>query len=1076
MTTGAEAHQGTLVSGRFPELEGALCQRVAELKRGRPLAPVTVVVGSAAVRTRVLDLLVHRLRAVANVQVTTLGRLAADLVAAHRGSPPAALAGLTRERLVRRLVAAYASRLRYFGAVVDRPHFAEAVAATLADLREACIPPDSDWSSSAQAGPVSGAAGRPSSSADKFADLDLIYRAYCEELETSGLLDGAGLQSAAAAASGVGQTGAVVLFGLYDLNEAQGRFVRGLLARGADLLVPAPAGRTPVGQPAFEAAVEMGLAVRHLEAPQARCDRDGLSAAWTEGVTGRRAFAGDGSLQVVSVSDERAELREAVRAVFAAIADGAAAWQCAVVVPHGDDVDPAAAALREAGLRVACRLPDRSAGVRVLGRLADCLAPPAGEPFARRAVVDLLSAAPLAGGGEPGEAALWLDEARQAGVVSGPDQWRSRLADRRRGLERRAEILRARGAEAVDDEDEVAGKTQAVRRRLEACRSLQTAVRGLVDVCAARPGRASWGTWAGFFAGVAVAVFDGETAAEARDAASRLQAFAVLDEQVDLAEAAAALRELLAGSRVPAGRVGRDGVAVLTPLDLRGLSFHTVVFTGLAEGGFPSRGRPDPLLGDAERRRVAAALGLRLPLAEHRDAESLLLFAFACEAAQERLVLLAPRTNAADGRPRLPSRLLLRLASAAAGHPVGLDEFLGGEPLRAVWRRVAGPPAFSDDVVWVDRRERDVAVLLALSSAGRREAARRYAAAVLGDDVAARRRFGAWSASRSPVPGAWDGLLGAEARAALAAAHPFDAEMHPTRLERFVSCPFSFLLRDVYELQAPDQPGDSLEMDALEFGTLAHDILQRAYEQVMAGGLRRDEAQAAVVVAWRECCAEAEARGVTGAALSWEVRRELLLEDLLETVRRDPVFSGPGSRPVGVEWRFGESADRPVALALHDGRTVRFAGRLDRVDETPSGARVIDYKSGAGGTERNRIKERLSVQLPVYRLALRQAGGAEYATISCVYRLVTRRGGFEDLDLPQDEEASSLRLAELVAGAVALADAGLFPRTTRQRCEYCDVRYACGVSPWARARKREHELLAPVVDLQSPAAKEDGDG
>ncbi len=1077
MTTGAEAHQGILVSGRFPELEDALCERVAELKHGRPLTPVTVVVGSAAVRTHVLDLLVRRLGAVANVQVATLGRLATDLVAAHGGAPPATVNALTRERLVRRLVAAHASRLRYFGPVVDRPHFAQAVAATLADLREACVAPGSSWSSAAQAGPASGpGASGVSSSADKFGDLEVLYRAYCEELEERDLLDGAGVQQAAAAASAAGPADPVVLYGLYDLNQAQEQFVRALLARGADLLVPAPAGRAPAGHPAFEAAVETGLAMRRLEAPQARCDRDALSSVWTDDGAGGRAFAGDGSLQVVSVSDERAELREAVRAVLSAIEDGATAWQCAVVVSRGDDVDLAAAALREAGLRVACRLPDRSAGVRVLGRLADCVAPPAGEAFARRAVVDLLSAAPLAQGGEPGETALWLDEARQAGVVSGPDQWLSRLAGRRRGLERRLERLLARGAEAVDDEDEVAGKAEAVRRRLEACRGLLAVVRDLVEVCAAAPDRAPWGVWAEFFAGVAAAVFDGATAAEARDAACRLQALAVLDEQVDLVEAAAVLREILSGSRVPVGRAGRDGVAVLTPLELRGLSFHTVVFTGLAEGGFPARGRPDPLFGDAERRRVAAALGVRLPLAEHREAESVVLFAFACEAARERLVLLAPRTSAADGRPRLPSRLLLRLASAAAGRPVGLDEFLGGEPLRAVWRRAAGPPAFSDDVVWVDGRERDVALLLALSSAGRREAARLYATAVLGDAVAARRRFGVWRASRSPVPGEWDGLLGVEARAALAAAHPFDAEMHPTRLERFVSCPFSFLLRDVYELQAPDEPGDSLEMDALEFGTLAHDILQRAYEQVMAGDLRRDEAQAAVVAAWHECCAEAEARGVTGAALSWEVRRELLLEDLLETVRRDPVFSSPGSRPVGVEWRFGESAGRPVALALDDGRTVRFAGRLDRVDETPSGACVIDYKSGGGGTERNRIKERLSVQLPVYRLALRQAGGAEYAAISCLYRLVTRRGGFEDLDLPQDEAASTRRLGELVAGAVALADAGLFPRTTRQRCEYCDVRYACGVSPWARARKREHELLAPVVDLQSPAAKEAGDG
>jgi hypothetical protein len=223
-----------------------------------------------------------------------------------------------------------------------------------------------------------------------------------------------------------------------------------------------------------------------------------------------------------------------------------------------------------------------------------------------------------------------------------------------------------------------------------------------------------------------------------------------------------------------------------------------------------------------------------------------------------------------------------------------------------------------------------------------------------------------------------------------------------------------------------------------------------------------------VLSAWKTCCSEAESRGITGAALSWEVRRELLLEDLLETVRLDPVFSDPASRPVEVEWSFGERAGRPVVLELDDGRSVRFAGRLDRVDETPLGARVIDYKSGAGSTERSRIKERLSVQLPVYRLALRQAGGRDYAGIACVYRLVTRRGGFDDLDLPQGEEASTRRLRELVGDAVALVDAGLFPRTTRQRCDFCDLRYACGVSGWARGRKRTHELLDGVVCLQCP--------
>jgi RecB family exonuclease len=230
-------------------------------------------------------------------------------------------------------------------------------------------------------------------------------------------------------------------------------------------------------------------------------------------------------------------------------------------------------------------------------------------------------------------------------------------------------------------------------------------------------------------------------------------------------------------------------------------------------------------------------------------------------------------------------------------------------------------------------------------------------------------------------------------------------------------------------------------MDAREFGTLAHRILCQAFERVIAERLPLSGALNAVGAAWESCCAEAERRGVTGAALSWQVRREMLRDDLLESVRRDRVFGYDDWRPVSVEWRFGESQGRPVALELDGERRVRFAGRLDRVDATPAGACVIDYKTGAGNTERSRIKDGLSVQLPVYQLAVRQSGGGGYA--------------------------------DLVRAAAELVDAGMFPRTARGRCDYCDVGYACGVSSWARDRKRQHEALQPVRNLQGSASKGD---
>ncbi len=700
----------------------------------------------------------------------------------------------------------------------------------------------------------------------------------------------------------------------------------------------------------------------------------------------------------------------------------------------------------------------------------------------------------------PESAALWADEARQAGVVSGIEGWTERLGRRCRGHERRLQDLATpEGAEAGEDAD--GERLELVRRRLSAARSLQEAAAALAGAAAKLPRRAAWGAWAEAFTSLAKAVFDDETATAVADVCAGLRALEVLGEEVDIAEAGAALREQLAGGTDQTGRVGRDGVAVLTPLQARGLSFHTVAFCGHAEGGFPSRGRPDPILGDAARRVLAERLGARLPGSEAREDEALLLFAFACEATRERLTLIAPRTDAASGRPRLPSRLLLRLASLAAGRPVGMDEFLGGAPLRPVWRRVGGtdadaatpgdevgPPApqggasapavVSAEVpsagrVWVDGRERDAALLRVLAASGGIPAASPYLAAALEDPAAAARRVGQWQAGRSPAPGPWDGFLGEPAQALLRASHPLGEEMHPTRLERYIDCPFVFYLRYVLELEAPEEPEESLEMDPLEFGNLAHAILERTYAAVIAEGLDRFEAQTELNTAWQVCCAEAEQNGVTGVPLSWEVRRAALLADLSQIVEQDPVFAS-GQRPLAVEWRFGADHERPVELELPDGRTVRFAGRLDRVDEVRDGARVIDYKTGGGYKEQQRLKAGLSVQLPVYRLAVRRAGGVGEGAVTCVYRFVTRRGGLIDLPLPSTEKDGEDRLRQLVAGAMGLVDAGEFPRSTGDRCDYCDVGYACGVSAWTRARKRAHPGLAEVVALQSRPPRDGG--
>lgn len=1088
--TAAPAPAVVLV-GRFAELEDALAERVRERRVGAPLTPLTIVVGSASLRTRVGHLLVCRLGALANVSVVTLARFGRDLVTHSRGAPPVVLGSLARERLVRRLVARQAAcGLAYYGPVWRRPHFAQALAATFDDLRQALVEPDSGWVAAVDEGAPAAAGGTAVAAVSpgetgaaaaarraKAADLEALYAAYCGELERRGLFEAAQVQrEAARTVREGGLHEGVVLYGIYDVNRAQEELVAALLDAGCDMFVPLPRGGDE--QLATALTVAGGRrAVERLPAPPPARTLDRIVSVLSRGrgptAADPPALEDDGSLVVVSVADERDEAREAVRSVLQAAGRGVPLRDCAVIVPHGDDIERFAAAFRAAEVRVACDLPDRGDGARVLRRLVECLAPEAGRPFARRAVVDLLLAAPLRRAPAPHETALWLDEARQAGVVAGLDEWAERLARRAGGLRRRCT---ADEAEAVGAGDDDAESCALVRRRAAAADSLLAAVVALQQAAGRLPAEGSWQEWAEALDALVVDLFDEATAGAARDAVGRLRALGALDERVDVAEFASVLRELLAARTVREGRVTRDGVALLTPLELRGHRFHEVVFTGLAEGGFPAHTAADPVLGDAERRAVARRCGTRLPLAEARDAESALLFSLAAEAARERLTLLVPRSDAASGRPRLPSRLLLRLASAAAGAPVTLDEFLSGGPLRPVWRRTGGTPEHDGPgtATWIDAREFDTAALLALSG-GRHDPRREYLASVLGDAPAAERRLARWRAGLSTDVGVWDGLLGQAGRAALAALgarHPFATELHPTRVERYVTCPFSFYLRDVLGLEAPEESAESVEMEQVEFGTLAHDILERTYRRVIDEGLDLEGARRALVASWEEGCAEAERRGVTGAPLAWEVRRQVLRDDLLTSVGRDPVFGGAGERPLAVELRFGRRHDRPVTLELGDGRELRFAGRLDRVDAVPGGARVIDYKTGGGSAEQKLLKRRLGVQLPVYQLAVRRIMGEEYGQVTALYRLVTRKGDFRDLPLPDDEAAARTRLAALLDEVLALVDAGVFPRTSAERCEYCDIAYACGFSAWARDRKREHERLAALVRLQTEGPAE----
>ena len=215
------------------------------------------------------------------------------------------------------------------------------------------------------------------------------------------------------------------------------------------------------------------------------------------------------------------------------------------------------------------------------------------------------------------------------------------------------------------------------------------------------------------------------------------------------------------------------------------------------------------------------------------------MFALACEAARERLVVSYARRATGESRPRLPSVFFRELASQLEGERVSAEEAPllarddveripgdaigapirpghGQDPRRRSARRRRGPcPSPSATAPTCRRASRARSRSRRSSGRSRRSRAR---------SQAARARF----AERYS---AWDGALGPDALAAIAALLPDDAPLSPTSLESYATCPQRFMLERLLRIKAVEEPEQVVRIDALSRGSVIHRIFERFYEE-----------------------------------------------------------------------------------------------------------------------------------------------------------------------------------------------------------------------------------------------------
>jgi ATP-dependent helicase/DNAse subunit B len=479
------------------------------------------------------------------------------------------------------------------------------------------------------------------------------------------------------------------------------------------------------------------------------------------------------------------------------------------------------------------------------------------------------------------------------------------------------------------------------------------------------------------------AILDGEEAADARvarelrGALGELGALARRDPA--LVPAPAELHRVLGALEVRLGsRPRADAVTVADPLAIRARRVRVLVACTLQEGVFPAPAPPEPFLGDAERRAINTASGLRLALHEDRLGAERHLFYAAASRPTEQLVL-AWHTADDDGRPQIRSPFVDDVLDVLAPE---LAE-------RTLVRELGA--AGADD----PRR-----------AATAREAARAAAAAAedAEDEVIA--------PLRDPL------VLGplAEREAWSASA-----------LETWVACPVRwFVERHLRPQELVPDP------EPLVRGELAHAVLERVLGERAAALDRPVPLREADVPAVREAARTALAELADGYKLSVDPQRlraalhrlEADLLGYLEWACR----SGSAYAPARFEVRFGGSDDPLPAVDVGGGLALQ--GRIDRVDVAGDGtALVYDYKGKTAAPQAKWLTEG-RLQLALYLRALPhllglQAAGGLYQPLGTDEdrrpRGALLEGRDPDLRAVDSDRVAPEELEALLDGALAQA-------------------------------------------------------
>ena len=263
----------------------------------------------------------------------------------------------------------------------------------------------------------------------------------------------------------------------------------------------------------------------------------------------------------------------------------------------------------------------------------------------------------------------------------------------------------------------------------------------------------------------------------------------------------------------------------------------------------------------------------------------------------------------------------------------------------------------------------------------------------------------------------YDGVIGV----------PFDYSdwaFSVSQLTSLGQCPFKWFASKVLKLGAPPEVEEDLSPSLR--GSLYHKVVE-----LLVQAAQSNPTQVTDPHLLREKFLEAEQAVKLPPLLNWEVRREEHLHQLSITLQK-PTFWSSGAIPIDLEKRFeGE------------WQGLKVTGRIDRIDETPSGLVLIDYKTGGStpkGIKDANGKVSIDLQLPLYR-ELAATLYPDKSVVAAQYFSLTK-----GKNLPVSSNAPQHELPAAIEACKSVLDTGRYsvqPDAKRDACTYCDFDLIC---------------------------------